>query len=561
MPLADAPQSNKQHAVPQNIMDVEFKLVGDLTMRQFSYLLILGFLSYFSYAIIPGIFKWPIVMTLGILALGLAFIPVQERGLDEWLVNFFRAINSPTERVWKKEPQIPTAFMYDNLDVVKQEMITLAPTSSRRKLEEYLKRDTEQSEEDPLDIPEKIYAMKVREAFPKVQVDRGVGVRLEEPPLEEYEISGEEPDIDTEEKVEAEENIESKEIEGSEETKKAIKVEESLEDKDTKSFQPTSQDEKKIPEEVKVSQKRPKTSPSRIIKSRSSYRKAYSRSSQPSGYKSYSGYSSVTPDMHSGRKFINLVPSSGGEIVLPIRGQRVLDTSESSQVKTDLEEKAKKLNDLLAKIRVEEGIPSKVSPKPVAVKEDASVVDKEAGEVVSTLKKQNEDLSSEIERLKGQIARNKSMSIETTGQEQLLKKLEAQKSEIASSYAELSNQVKDLRQKLQEKEDISTGDSFAEKINVQLPVLTTKTNVVSGVVRDSSGNFYSDYLLIIKNSRGDTVRAFKTNSLGQFLVSTPLQNGTYTVEVSPSNKTDLSFGIIPLEVKGEVIPTLEIVGK
>jgi len=81
------------------------------------------------------------------------------------------------------------------------------------------------------------------------------------------------------------------------------------------------------------------------------------------------------------------------------------------------------------------------------------------------------------------------------------------------------------------------------------------------VVRDSSGNVLSDILILVKNSRGDTVRALKTNSLGQFVVSTPLPNGSYTVEVSSSNKTDLTFAIIPVEVKGEIIPTLDVVGK
>ena len=61
--------------------------------------------------------------------------------------------------------------------------------------------------------------------------------------------------------------------------------------------------------------------------------------------------------------------------------------------------------------------------------------------------------------------------------------------------------------------------------------------------------------------RGEAVRAIKTNSLGQFVVSTALQNGTYTIEVSPSNKLNLSFGIIPIEVKGEIITPLDIVGK
>jgi len=40
-----------------------------------------------------------------------------------------------------------------------------------------------------------------------------------------------------------------------------------------------------------------------------------------------------------------------------------------------------------------------------------------------------------------------------------------------------------------------------------------------------------------------------------------LQNGTYTLEVSPSNKTNFTFAIIPIEVKGEVMPAIGIVGK
>jgi hypothetical protein len=131
MALADMPQSNKQHAVPQNIMDVEFKLIGDLTMRQFAYLIVCAFLAYISFTTLVGIFKFPIALLFVMLGIGLAFIPVEERGLDEWIVNFMRAVYAPTQKIWKKEPSIPTAFLYDNLAVVKQELITLAPTSSR----------------------------------------------------------------------------------------------------------------------------------------------------------------------------------------------------------------------------------------------------------------------------------------------------------------------------------------------------------------------------------------------------------------------------------------------
>lgn len=533
MPIAELPQSNRQHAVPQNIMDVEFKLIGDLTMRQFSYLAVLGLGAYFSYLLIPGLFKWPTVIFLALFALSLAFVPVQERGLDEWLVNFFRAINSPTQRIWKKEPQVPTAFMYDNLAVVQQEMITLAPTSSRRKLEEYLKFKTDDVKDDPLDIPEEAYIKKVREMYPDMPKTSQVGVSLSEPEIV-LDTSAQElplPEVPTD-------DIE----------------EEKIEKEQTEPITPKIQERKDVVIDEGATQNKLIIRRSEISSAGSSY-----QSEVPDLKLEYKGYSSITPDMHSGRRFINLVPSQG-QITLPIRGEKVLETSESIEVRTDLEEKATKLRDLLEKIRVEEGLPLdkiRVTKQDVAPPE----VDKEAREVVEQLKKQNEELSGEIQNLRQQIEKGKSMSIETSAQEELLRKLESQKGEIASSYSELRSQVQDLQKKLNEKENVSTGDAYIQKIKTQLPFLTNKPNIVTGVVRDSEGKLLSDLLLMIKNSRGDTVRALKTNSMGQFVVSTALQNGTYTVEMSPSNNTNLTFGIIPIEIKGEIIPTLDIIGK
>lgn len=531
MPLTDMPQSNRQHAVPQNIMDVEFKLIGELTMRQFSYLFVFGISAYFAFVSIPGLFKIPITIFLALLALGLAFVPVQERGLDEWLVNFFRSINSPTERVWKRTPQLPTAFLYDSIAMVQQEIITLAPTSSRRKLEEYLKYKSEEDVMDPLDIPEREYVMKVKEAF------RDVGPSLTSPAVGVSVDYTEDSSTDLE----------------------TVQVEEKFENLHPETISPQLAESQKpvgVSDEAGVDLEagEKKKSFENIIKSRVSSAPIKSRPS----YLDYHAYEAITPDMHSGRKFVNLVPSSG-EIVLPIRGERVLETSESVEIKEDIEQKAQKLEDLIEKIRKEEGVPE---VKTKVVEENKVIkVDEEARNVVEELKKQNKDLSEEISKLKEQIEQGKSMSIDTIAQEKLLKKLEEQKGGIASSYSELQSQVKDLQKKLDEQVKVSTGKEFVDKMKTQLPVLTNRPNVVTGVVRDPEGKFLSDLLLTIKNSRGDTVRAFKTNALGHFVVSTPLQNGTYTLEVSPSNKNDFTFAIIPIEVKGEVMPTIGIVGK
>ncbi len=93
----------KQHPVPQNIMEVEFKLVGDMTLRQFSYVgggAIIGFIIYSQP--LPSIIRWPLILLVATVALGMAFVPMEERGLDEWIRNYFTASYSPTRRVWKR---------------------------------------------------------------------------------------------------------------------------------------------------------------------------------------------------------------------------------------------------------------------------------------------------------------------------------------------------------------------------------------------------------------------------------------------------------------------------
>jgi hypothetical protein len=132
----------------------------------------------------------------------LAFVPVQERGLDVWIVNLIRAIYTPTQRIWRKEIVVPAAFTYESVNVVKQEMITLAPTSSRRKLEEFLKYTDDEENKDPLDIPEKDYIMKVKEAFVEkpMEIDNvppGTGLGTVAPPIPGKPGQDKEEDIPT----------------------------------------------------------------------------------------------------------------------------------------------------------------------------------------------------------------------------------------------------------------------------------------------------------------------------------------------------------------------------
>lgn len=103
----------QQHAIPQNVTQYQFRLVGDMTLKQFLELaggLLLAYLFFASNLIF--IFKWPLVIFSVLLGVGLAFFPVEDRPLDQWIVNFVRAIYGPTRFIWKKSDKIPRLFTF-----------------------------------------------------------------------------------------------------------------------------------------------------------------------------------------------------------------------------------------------------------------------------------------------------------------------------------------------------------------------------------------------------------------------------------------------------------------
>lgn len=93
----------EQHPIPQQISSYQFRLVGDMTLKQFFQLaggIAVG-LIFYSTPLLP-IIKLPLAFLSIILGIALAFLPFEERPLEKWIVAFFKAIYSPTVFVWKK---------------------------------------------------------------------------------------------------------------------------------------------------------------------------------------------------------------------------------------------------------------------------------------------------------------------------------------------------------------------------------------------------------------------------------------------------------------------------
>jgi len=146
---------------------------------------------------------------------------------------------------------------------------------------------------------------------------------------------------------------------------------------------------------------------------------------------------------------------------------------------------------------------------------------------------------------------------------------------ILADLQTLVNQASNVKQQLhsitqtdQKTENLTPSAPIAPKEVVKVVVpskpkqtqiaLTTFPNVINGIIRDKHGNYLEGVVTVIYDKEGMPVRALKTNKLGQFTGSTPLPNGTYTLELEKEN---FSFDVLQMELIGEVLAPLTITSK
>lgn len=145
----------QEHPVPQNITTYQFRLIGNMTIKQFLLLLAGAGGALIAYSTnLPGILKWPFLISSILLGVALAFVPYEERMLDQWFVVFLRAIYRPTKYYWRRTPRPPAFFEYA------QRGTTLAipeDTSPQRqqRVQSFLSslpQGKTDAEDDPLDV-------------------------------------------------------------------------------------------------------------------------------------------------------------------------------------------------------------------------------------------------------------------------------------------------------------------------------------------------------------------------------------------------------------------------
>ncbi|MEK7551533.1 MAG: PrgI family protein [Patescibacteria group bacterium] len=94
----------ENHPIPQDITGFQFKLIGDMTVKQFAYIavgVLIGWLFYITP--LSDLIKIPLAVSFIAFGVALAFVPVQGRPLDTMIANFFKAVFSPTQYIYQKQ--------------------------------------------------------------------------------------------------------------------------------------------------------------------------------------------------------------------------------------------------------------------------------------------------------------------------------------------------------------------------------------------------------------------------------------------------------------------------
>lgn len=577
MPSQNSQNTNKQHPVPQNVMDVEFKVIGDLSMRQFVYLAVFGGGAYGAFLTLKGnVFQWPIAIILALIALGLAFVQFGDRGMDEWIINYFKAIFRPTQMVWRKEPQILSAFSYQNLAVLKQELITLAPTTSRRKLEEYLEVSTDQYQ-DPLELEVSKYAKMATEAFANSPVVSTTVSVADIKPLEEPQITQPQEEItqNTEEKeqpkettyetptLETQKNVTEIETKTEESTPVTTTQENNLITQETKKqILDNALKETPIIKPQERVQKPKETETNQYSLEAKLYELPKLKYQGKNATPDFFG-DALTTDRRTGRRFTSLLPTSG-EIILPIRGERVLNLDAVEESQDQIEEKTAQLKKLLEQIKSDknykETIVKNLIPKEEPIRKnipEAIVkvqVEQEAKNIVEEIKAENQRLSEEINKIQTEIKQDETTKFHKD-KELKLEELEERKAQAIADYEALQQKILEMQKQLA---NLNATNFIPQNTgytsSVPAPV---KPNVLTGIVLDKNQNPIQGAVIIVKNQKNEPERALKTNSLGQFTISNPLENGQYTIEIANAGDLGQKYEKAFVQVLGKVIPPIE----
>lgn len=571
-------RTHSQHPIPQNVMGVEFKLVGGLTLRQFAFLagfIIVAWVTYSSN--LPSVIKTPGAVTIALLGLFISLVPIQDRSADIWLKNFLLAVSSPTQRVWKKGTANLDIFfeLREARDAIKEQKEGFV-ARDRTQLSQYL-RNSESDELNPLDLAEKEFLKSVAVLQSDVSVPQGLTTQVIQTPPQQKETEAQviREEVTVTPTLASQVNYSQEKViainTAGKGTKFVTPIQNTRKSRRIRLVRPGEiglavAGEKKV-SAAQVIQKRAEDLASQVEAVGQKIERAQAKVE----------LTPTTPDIKSavpvvenlGSVPVNLAQTAAPEVQKQEEERRV-ETGKIAYLSEELaklkDEKQKLLDDL------EKQKKARAEAETYAVL--AAQYQKSAGEFSA----ENSRLAAEMKKAQEELHRLQDVALRTNSEKETLAKqirdserrvseLAREKSQTTDSLINMQKELRELRLKQRfaapapaAPKPAGASVTTAAPAAVQakpLPFIKDAANVINGYVRGRDGNLIKNAVVIVKDSEGSPVRALKTNELGQFAITTPVGNGTYTVEASSPGE---SFGIMTMDVYGSVLEPLNFVG-
>ncbi|MDO8461132.1 MAG: PrgI family protein [bacterium] len=204
---------------------------------------------------------------------------------------------------------------------------------------------------------------------------------------------------------------------------------------------------------------------------------------------------------------------------------------------------------------------AKALPQPaISLSQPLPTVPLVRGQTEENLQKEAAILEKELEAAKSNEA-NKQQTPQKDEAHKKTELLEQQLQDVLLQKQQLEKQLTELTRNLELHKQNSGIKPVVKTTNsqaVKAPPAHEAPNIITGIVKDPRGNIISNILIEVKDHEGNPVRAFKTNSLGQFASATPLTNGTYTLTFDDPRNIH-KFENIELIAKGEDIPLITVI--
>ena len=491
----------EQHAVPQHIASFEFKLFGDLTVRQFVTLAIpMAAAAALFFSGLPAVIRIPISAVIALFGLFSALVPIGGRPFDKWIVSFIKAVLSPTQRIWVKESKIPA---YLNVVITQSNKEQQAPepitAQGRERLKNYL-RTLPRGNVNPLDVKEQIAVQRL--SFDTIQQEANtLGGKLQPPiiwPTQNAFVPKTLPQAPAQEEQYEQE------------------MRASL--PQTKSFHQTATP-------ILSTHAKPYALPGleKKLKNTAQEEEAIELAPIIKAQLATEAQENIIPIQTPGKRLrlihgigktrtrkLHFAPPEGFDISkLPIRGERRFEISEELKKRYTKDTNTDSLFP-------QETILPKIAPIPT--------------QNPQSLKAHTPNRQNYIPR--AQTSTNNLANVEFKPQEK-----EVQDSQV-STTGEPSQKVPQLTAAL-----------------ANMMPITTTPNVLSGIVTDSQKVPMAGAIVIVKDPNNIPIRALKTNKLGQFLSVTPLSENTYTIETEAQGH---SFVPQSIKLEGKILEPLEI---